>query len=132
MSNKKLIALLVLGSSAVFAEASIEGTYKCNGIDPYLNNKAYTGKLVVKAQGNNVYHTIMDYDEGDKKSHDSFIYIGVGLFNNNVLSIGFQNKLDMSSVGMQNYTYTATKNQLQGNWVYLEKNKVGHETCVKQ
>lgn len=178
MKHKILIASLLSVSTLTFAASSIEGSYKCQGTDPYTN-KNYTGTVTISASSNAivnpnlnapvnpnpnapvnagadasdapikapeeiktapdalkassdsaavgseaVFQLSMNYETGEKS-------LGTGFLDNNLLSVVFQDTASADKIGLQHYTYSEATKELKGNWVYLGKDKVGQETCVK-
>ena len=104
---------------------SFVGVYKCKGIDPYLNDKTYTGTVTVTQQ-NTVYRLEMDYDTGEKA-------IGTGgLYDQHLLSVVFQDTTDPKHVGLEQYHFTDDYKTMSGYWVYLGNDKLGKEICDKQ
>ena len=124
MKYRILIFIFALWTSSVFAEPDFAGTYKCTGWDPYLD-KPYTGKVQLIPQ-NTVYQLEMTYDTGEKS-------IGTaGLYDDNTLSVVFQDKKDANKIGLERYSYSPDHKKIQGYWVYLGKDKLGKEVCEKE
>ncbi len=122
----KIVGLVFLTwISTSFATPDFIGSYKCKGFDPYLN-KPYTGTVVISQQ-NTVYRVDMKYDTGEK-------YVGTaGLFDDNSISVVFQNATDLKTVGLERYAYAPNNPKIiEGYWVYLGKDKLGTEQCEKQ
>lgn len=122
---KKVFTLLLLSAcyTSVAAPAVFVGDYKCIGNDPYLN-KEYTGTIKVR-QKNAVYSIEMKYDTGEK-------LIGTGgQYNEQLMSVVFQDPKNLKKVGLEQYTFTADKKAIQGYWIYLGQDKLGTETCEK-
>lgn len=118
------IAVLFMLSTRVFAADPIfQGNYQCTGFDPYLNKK-YTGTLSVRQQ-HAVYKIEMKYNTGEK-------LIGTGgQYNEEVMSVVFQDPKNLKKVGLEQYTFSSDKKTIQGYWVYLGKDKLGSEICEK-
>jgi hypothetical protein len=115
--------LLCSFTSAAFAAADFEGTYKCKGHDPYVN-KDYSGTITV-THTNAVYQLIMKYDLGEDA-------IGTGgQYDPTLMSVVFQDKKDLKHVGLEQYTFSADRKNIQGYWVYLGEDKLGSEVCEK-
>jgi hypothetical protein len=124
MKGKLLLLATLLLSSTSFA-ASFLGTYRCSGYDPYLN-RDYTGTVTIEQQ-NTVYKMTMHYDTGES-------YNGTGgQYSEDLLSVVFQDKKDLTTVGLEQYHYLSDdKKQIGGFWVYLGKDKIGREICDRQ
>tara|TARA_R110000868_G_scaffold48766_2_gene157902 strand:- start:589 stop:972 length:384 start_codon:yes stop_codon:yes gene_type:complete len=123
---KVLVVLLmtVLASPVTFAISStFVGTYHCTGHDPYLD-RDYKGTLTV-AQQNTVYKITMEYDTGEKYRATG------GQYNEELLSVVFQDEADPHVVGLEQYHLLDDKTSMGGYWVYLGKDKLGKETCTK-
>lgn len=124
---KKGIFTLLLFSYASICfggAADFTGTYRCKGIDPYLN-ESYSG-IVKIAQQNAVYKLDMAYDTGEKA-------IGTaGLYDDTTIAVVFQDKKNLKKVGLERYSLTPDHKKIQGYWVYLGEDKLGKEVCVKE
>lgn len=116
-----LLALLI--TSPLYAQ-TFAGTYRCTGYDPYLN-RDYKGTLEVKPQ-NTVYRIKMTYDTGE-------VYNATGgQYNDELMSVVFQDSKNLRRVGLEQYHLSADKKQMGGFWVYLGKDKLGKEICIKE
>lgn len=123
MKRKFLSSLLLLLSAPVYAASSFIGSYHCKGFDPYLN-KNYSGTVKVEQQ-NTVYRITMTYDTGQ-------IYHATGgQYNDELLSVVFQDDADLKTVGLEQYHWSPDKKAIGGFWVYLGKDKLGSEVCEK-
>lgn len=123
---KHIIAIIcvLLWTSTVLAEPNFAGIYKCKGFDPYLG-KTYSGTIRIAPQ-NTVYSIEMTYDTGEKA-------IGTaGLYDENTISVVFQDTKDLKKVGLERYSYSDDYKKIQGYWVYLGKDKLGEEICEKE
>lgn len=116
--------LLGLVSSSVFAASTFEGVYQCEGTDPYLNKK-YSGTLTITPQ-NTVYQISMKYDTGEELRGTG------GQYNNQLLSVVFQDVHDLKKTGLEQYQWSEDKTRMGGYWVYLGKDKLGTEVCEKK
>lgn len=129
MSLLKLFALssvAYLSISSAYANPDFAGVYRCAGFDPYIN-KEYKGTVVITPQ-NTVYDVSMTYDTGEK-------LVGTaGLYDVDTLSVVFQDPKNLKKVGLEQYRYKDKDdhNTMQGFWVYLGKDKLGKEVCVRQ
>lgn len=129
--NKTLIASLLIGLCLIglcqLPLIAIEGTYRGNGFDPYLN-KTYTTKVVIKKDASDVYQATWNEEEADRR----YSFSGTGIRYKDQVSFIFKIGGDSSSqvVGVQMYTIKG--NILEGPFVYLDKNLVGTEKLVKQ
>ena len=124
MKHGIIATLTLLWASTCFGEPDFAGAYKCHGFDPYLN-RSYTGTVIVVPQ-NTVYRLEMNYDTGEK-------YLGTaGLYDNNTISVVFQDTKDLKKVGLERYSYSEDRKSIQGYWVYLGKDKLGTEVCEKE
>jgi hypothetical protein len=123
MKRSDLLLALLLSVNSAYA-ASFIGTYHCTGHDPYLN-RDYTGTVVI-AQQNTVYKISMTYDTGEK-----YIATG-GQYNEELLSVVFQDVNDLHKVGLEQYRLTPNRKQMGGYWVYLGEDKLGREVCLKE
>jgi hypothetical protein len=47
------------------------------------------------------------------------------------MSVVFQDKKDLKHVGLEQYTFSADRKNIQGYWVYLGEDKLGSEVCEK-
>jgi len=121
----KRSALLLASFVTLTAHASaFLGTYKCTGHDPYLNED-YKGTLVVKQQ-NTVYSITMTYNTGEK-------YKGTGgQYNEELMSVVFQDPKNPKIVGLEQYHMAPDHKTMGGFWVYLGKDKLGRESCIRQ
>lgn len=119
-----LALLLGLFSTSLFAASSFEGTYHCEGADPYLNKK-YSGTLTISPQ-NTVYSINMKYDTGEELRGTG------GQYNNQLLSVVFQDVRDHKKIGLEQYQWSDDKTRMGGYWVYLGKDKLGTEVCERQ
>jgi len=117
-----LSSLLLILSVPVCA-ASFLGSYHCTGFDPYLNKK-YSGTVKVEQQSA-VYRITMSYDTGET------YYATGGQYNDELLSVVFQDHSDLKTVGLEQYRWSADKKAIGGFWVYLGKDKLGSEICNK-
>lgn len=116
--------LLCVSISCGAKGPDFQGTYQCKGFDPYLN-RGYTGTVVIANQ-NSVYSLKMEYDTGEK-------YVGTGgLYDNNTISVVFQDANNLKIVGLERYSYSKAHKAIQGYWVYLGKDKLGKEVCEKE
>lgn len=123
---KYIITILMIVSciNCCFATPNFAGSYKCKGFDPYLN-RAYTGKVTISPQ-NTVYHLVMKYDSND-------VYHGTGgLYDEQTISVVFQDPKNLKKVGLERYSYADDKKSIQGYWVYLGKDKLGSEVCIRE
>lgn len=124
MKHRLLFLLLFTLSTHSYAASDFIGTYKCHGFDPY-RNKEYSGTVIVRQQ-NTVYSLDMNYDTGD---HD----LGTGgQYDPSLMSVVFQDPKNLKSVGLEQYTFSADSKTMSGYWVYLGKDKLGTEVCIKQ
>jgi hypothetical protein len=115
---------LLLESSNCFAQmGDFAGTYHCYGFDPYLNKK-YTGSIVITPQ-NTVYSLKMKYDTGEEAVGTA------GLYDEDTISVVFQDTKDLKKVGLERYSYSSDHKRIQGYWVYLGQDKLGKEVCEK-
>lgn len=121
--NRNLLFLTYLLSSSLCA-ANFIGTYHCNGHDPYLD-RDYTGIVTVKQQ-NSVYSISMEYNTGEKYRATG------GQYNDELMSVVFQDAKNLKRVGLEQYHLSDDKNQMGGFWVYLGEDKLGKETCIRQ
>jgi hypothetical protein len=126
MNIKFLPGILIF--SLFFTSASyafdFTGIYKCAGYDPYLN-KPYTGTLVIEQQ-NAVYKISMVYNTGERYRATG------GPYDENLLSVVFQDTKNPEVIGLEQYRLSNDKKQMGGFWVYLGKDKLGKEVCIKQ
>ena len=124
MKHGMFTIFLLLWTSACFATPNFAGTYQCTGYDPYLE-ETYSGTIRIIPQ-NTVYRLEMEYDTGEKA-------IGTaGLFDQNTISVVFQDAKDLKKIGLERYSYSADHKKIQGYWVYLGKDKLGKEICEKK
>lgn len=117
------IFLLGLFACHAFAASPFEGKYKCQGTDPYLNKK-YSGTLTITPQ-NTVYKISMKYDTGEELRGTG------GQYNNELLSVVFQDVRDLKKVGLEQYQWGSSQKEMGGYWVYLGKDKLGSEVCER-
>jgi len=118
------LAFILLFFSAIAQATSFVGTYRCQGYDPYLNQN-YTGTVIIEQQ-NTVYKMTMKYDTGE-------VYAATGgQYNEELLSVVFQDEKDLHHVGLEQYRFSPNHQQMGGFWVYLGQDKLGREVCVKQ
>ena len=122
MQARYFLLLPLVLSQVAFASNFI-GTYHCNGFDPYLNKK-YAGTVKVEQQ-NAVYKITMLYDTGEK-----YLATG-GQYNEELLSVVFQQVGHLKVVGLEQYHLSEDKNTMGGYWVYLGKDKLGSEVCTR-
>jgi hypothetical protein len=122
--NRKILSLAFAFTISTTHAASFVGTYHCKGHDPYINSN-YTGTLVVKQQ-NAVYNITMQYNTGEKYKATG------GQYNNELMSVVFQDTHDLHRVGLEQYRFLDDEKKIGGYWVYLGKDKLGKEICVKQ
>lgn len=121
--KRKVLLLAYLFCTNLYA-SSFLGTYHCKGHDPYLN-RDYTGTMVIKQQ-NTVYTISMKYDTGEKYRATG------GQYNDELMSVVFQDIKNLRHVGLEQYHFMADKNQIGGFWVYLGEDKLGKEICTRQ
>ncbi len=119
----RMLVLITIMSSSAYAENFI-GTYQCKGYDPYLK-KDYAGTVLIEQQ-NTVYKITMKYDTGQK------YHATGGQYNNELLSVVFQDEKDLKRVGLEQYQVQSDKKTMGGFWVYLGKDLLGQETCIRQ
>lgn len=124
MRYKILSLFLLFWSLTCFGEPGFEGVYQCKGFDPYLN-KAYSGTLRIVPR-NTVYDVVMEYDTGEKAVGTA------GLWDNETIAVVFQDTNDPKIIGLERYSYSKDHKEIQGYWVYLGKDKLGKEVCVKK
>lgn len=117
------LAISIASINCCFADPDFAGTYHCKGYDPYIK-KAYTGKIVIKPQ-NTVYSLKMQYDTGEISNGTA------GLYDDHSIAVVFQSVKNLKKVGLERYAYSDDKKQIEGYWVYLGKDKLGTEICVK-
>ena len=128
------LSLLVLSFSAFAADADtstqpmsdilgVKNIFKCQGVDPLLKQE-YSGLITISKNGD-VYNLQMDYDTGEKS-------IGTGILKDRTLSVIFKDANNASNTGVQLYVITDHNKRLEGDWVYLGRNSIGKETCVKK
>ncbi len=119
----RYLLLLSLSLCQLAFASNFIGSYHCNGFDPYLNKK-YSGTVKVEQQ-NAVYKITMLYDTGEK-----YVATG-GQYNEELLSVVFQQVGDLKVVGLEQYHLSEDKNAMGGYWVYLGKDKLGSEVCTR-
>lgn len=123
MKRNLLLSVALLLTTTSFAASEFLGTYHCTGFDPYLNQN-YSGTIVVEQQ-NAVYKITMKYDTGQ-------IYKATGgQYNERLLSVVFQDEKDLKVVGLEQYHWIKDKKEMGGFWVYLGKDQLGKEICVR-
>jgi hypothetical protein len=120
-----LFTLLSLSFLSVCFAAPVDfsGTYKCQGFDPYTN-QPYKGRIVISQQ-NTVYHLKMKYDTDEANGTG-------GLYDNQTISVVFQDINDPKKIGLERYSYSKDHKRIEGYWVYLGQDKLGKEACEKQ
>lgn len=117
------LSSLLLILSVPACATSFLGSYHCNGFDPYLNRK-YSGTVKVEQQSA-VYRITMTYDTGET------YYATGGQYNDELLSVVFQDHSDLKVVGLEQYRWAPDNKSIGGFWVYLGKDKLGSEVCIK-
>jgi hypothetical protein len=122
MKQFPLLLGALLVSPALFANG-FEGSYHCTGYDPYIK-KDYSGTVVISQQ-NAVYKLTMKYDTGQTYNATG------GQYNDELLSVVFQDKKNLKLVGLEQYHLSDDKKTMGGFWVYLGKDMLGKETCIK-
>jgi hypothetical protein len=127
MKKMILLTVFLIFSHNAFSQnaspAAFIGTYHCSGYDPYLDRN-YTGTVKIEEQGP-VYKMSMEYDTGEKYNATG------GQYNEELLSVVFQDLSDPHIVGLEQYHLLDDKKSMGGFWVYLGKNKLGRETCTR-
>lgn len=115
--------LLLIAIPSISYSAPLEGSYRCEAQDPFLN-KSYKGTVTIK-KSHQTYSLEMNYDIGEK-------YKGTGILSGNLLSIVFQDTVNPENIGVvQFYKLSDDNKVLEGHWTYLGKDKTGTETCTR-
>jgi len=124
MRSKFLFFLSLIFTSLSFANHDFEGTYRCAGFDPYLNED-YAGTIHI-VQYKAVYHLLMEYDTGEVARGTA------GLWDTDTLAVVFQDLKNLANIGLERYSFSNDGTKIQGYWVYLGRDQLGKEVCVKQ
>ena len=67
----------------------------------------------------------MKYDTGENYRATG------GQYNEELLSVVFQDMKDLKKVGLEQYRWSKGKKEMGGFWVYLGEDKLGTEICER-
>lgn len=119
-------ALFLLPLCALEADSDLSGTYNIVSYDA-LFDANYEGVVQVVRNGE-IYAISWSFQDHEGTT---FLSVGSGLLNNNVLSITFQDLDPSSTIGTESLKVTHHGEHLSGPWSYFGDLNVGRETWRK-
>lgn len=122
---KAIVTLMFMFLVGISLHA-IEGTYNVTGYDPY-EKESYTGTLVIFKGKNGVYEANWILKEGGKQYQN----VGTGLVRGNQASFVFKTPPGEREIEEGLQLYTIEGDTLEGPFVLLNKNLIGHEKLEK-
>jgi hypothetical protein len=136
---KKGISLIVVALafcnvcvSAQAVGSTLVGTYICKGYDP-IKPEIYKSTLKISAINDRVYNFDWEYDNNTHLT-------GRGLLQKEVISVAYHevDKIKSNEAkpalehGLQIYRLQAGRKSMNGEWIQLNNDKVGHEDCSRE
>ncbi|MDF2940002.1 MAG: hypothetical protein K0R66_644 [Gammaproteobacteria bacterium] len=142
MKAKALILNIVLAPAIALAATpsdlpsgmlNISGEYQCTGFDPY-SQQNYSSLLTISKVSERIYSI---YDQTlvarspDTSKVDVFSDREIGILNDNVLAIAYQNRRAPMEQGVEHVTFAPDGRSFFGVWAQMGGTVVGTESCHK-
>jgi hypothetical protein len=127
------IALAATPSALPSNTLNISGEYQCTGFDPY-SQQNYSSFLIISKVSERIYslndQTLVAHSP-DTSHVDVFSDREVGILNDNVIAIAYQNRRAPMEQGVEHATFAPNGQSFFAIWTQMGGTEVGTESCHK-